>query len=407
MKILLVNTRHYYGGGDSTYTFNLASLLRLHGHQISFFAMKGDNNVPDPNEDLFVPYIDFRELNKNKSIVNGVKVVGRAIYSKQARTRFSELLDRVHPDIVHLQNIHAHITPSIIFEAKIRKLPVVWTLHDYKLVCPNSHLLIDTTGQICEACIKGGFLYPFIKRCKKGSILASGMASVEAICHQLMGVSKVIDGYLSPSAFLAHKLREGGVPGNIYHIPLFIDKLQKVGKKDEGYFLFLGRLDRIKGIHSLLDASQKNSALQVVCAGLINETEEATIRAAFVPNTNYVGFKIGSELRELIQNCRAVVVPSISYENQPFSVLEAFAAGKPVIASNLGGMSELVTHMDRGLLVRPNDPDDLSSAMTWLSENPKDALRMGRSAFEYVKQAHSADSHYQSLMNIYSKLVKF
>ena len=148
MKVLIANTRHYYGGGDSTYAFNLAKLFRVNGHEVNFFAMQGENNLADPNEDLFVPFIDFRQLNQEKSIANGLKVLGRVIYSREARQKFSALLDRVKPDIVHLQNIHAHITPSIIFEAKRRGLPVVWTLHDYKLICPNSHLLIDATGQI-------------------------------------------------------------------------------------------------------------------------------------------------------------------------------------------------------------------------------------------------------------------
>src|SRR6266496_69363 len=157
MKILLVNTRHFYGGGDSTYTFSLSRLLQQQGHHVSFFAMQDQRNLNDPNEDLFVPFIDFRELNQHKNIANGLKVLGRVIYSSEARQKFSLLLDRIRPDIVHLQNIHAHITPSIIFEAKQRGLPVVWTLHDYKLICPNSHLMIDVTGQVCEACLKGGF----------------------------------------------------------------------------------------------------------------------------------------------------------------------------------------------------------------------------------------------------------
>jgi glycosyltransferase involved in cell wall biosynthesis len=157
MRILLVNTRHYYGGGDSTYTFNLAGVLRAHGHEIAFFAMQDGRNLPDPNSDLFVSNIDFQELNKNKKLLNGLRVVTRVIYSREAREKFIQILKRFRPDIVHLQNIHAHITPSVILEAGKQGIPIVWTIHDYKLICPNSHFLIDATGEICEACGKGAY----------------------------------------------------------------------------------------------------------------------------------------------------------------------------------------------------------------------------------------------------------
>jgi glycosyltransferase involved in cell wall biosynthesis len=405
MKILIVNTRHYYGGGDSTYAFNLAELLRMKGHEVSFFAMQSEKNLSDPNEDLFVPFIDFRDLNQKKNLSNGLKVLGQAIYSQTARQNFSILLDRIKPDVVHLQNIHAHITPSVIFEAKKRNLPVVWTLHDYKLICPNSHLMIDVTGQLCESCVKGGFLHAPLKRCKKGSLLASVTASVEAYAHQFMGVKKKIDAFLAPSKFLVQKLQEGGFSRSIHHIPLFIDQesFQATGK-DGGYILFFGRLDPIKGIYTLLEASKKIPSVHIVCAGRINEFEETKIISQVGQNVEYVGFKTGEELRELIQRCYGVVVPSICYENQPFSILEAFAAGKPVIASDLGGMSELVTHMERGLLVKPDQPDELASALAWLNEHPEEAHKMGRSAFDYVKNVHSAESHYQSLMSVYKSL---
>ena len=403
MNILMANTRHFYGGGDSTYTFSLSRLLQQHAHYVSFFAMQDERNLSDPNEDLFVPFIDFRQLNREQSITNGLRVLGRVIYSRVARQKFSVLLDRVKPDIVHLQNIHAHITPSIIFEAKQRGLPVVWTLHDYKLICPNSHLLIDATGQICEACVKGKFWHAPLKRCKKGSLLASGMAATEAYAHKLMGVRGKVDAYLAPSAFLANKLGEGGFLEDVYHVPLFIDKKYfQAQDQDDGYILFFGRLDFLKGIYTLLDACRVLPHIRLRIAGRMNEAEEASIRPKFSPNVEYLGMKSGNDLRELVGRCRAVVVPSIWYENQPFSILEAFAAGKPVIASNLGGMSELVTHMERGLLVKPKDAEELAGAMAWMDEHPEEAWKMGTRAQAYVEKEHSAEHHYERIIGIYN-----
>jgi glycosyltransferase involved in cell wall biosynthesis len=407
MKILFANSRHFYGGGDSTYTFSLAGLLKQHGHDVSFFAMEDDRNLDDPNKDLFVPFIDFRKLNQKKSLSTGFRVLGRAIYSHEARQKFSILLDRVRPDIVHLQNIHAHITPSVIFEAKQRGLPVVWTLHDYKLICPNSHLMVDVTGELCEACVGGSFLRAALNRCKKGSLLASGMAAAEALAHRFMGVKKNVDAFFAPSRFLVRKLRQGGFTNGVHHVPLFIDyKSFQLADKDDGYILFFGRLDPIKGIYTLLEAAKKIPNVRIVCAGRIHEAEETRIKTQLGNGVEYVGFKTGEELRKLIRRCRGVAVPSLWYENQPFSILEAFATGKPVIASDLGGMSELVAHMERGLLVKPKDPEHLAKAMTWLAEHAAEAQKMGLAARTYVERAHSPDSHYEKVTGIYSRLLR-
>ena len=169
-NILLVNTRHRPGGGDSTYTFNLADLLRAQGHKVHHFAMKDRSNLPDANSDLFVSHIDFRDLNRNKNLANGLKVIFRSIYSLEAHRNFSELIDRVKPDIVHVQSLHGHITPSILPVAKKRNIPVLWTLHDFKLICPNTSFRIDKTAEHCEACKGGAFYQATHKRCKKSSI---------------------------------------------------------------------------------------------------------------------------------------------------------------------------------------------------------------------------------------------
>lgn len=298
MRFLLVNIRHFYGGGDITYTFSLAELLQDNGSVVGFFAMQDEHNLLDPNENLFVSPIDSREINRDKNFVNGLKVMGRVIYSQEARRNFSRMLDGIKPDIVHLQNIHAHITPSIIIEAKNRGIPVVWTTHVYKLICPNSHFLIDVSGEIREACIKGVFLNALLKRCKKGSFLASTMAATEAYAHQLMGIRKKVDAYLSPNAFLMQKLSEGGVREPIFHLPSFVDEEyfhQSV--QDHGNILFFGILDTIKGIYLLLEASKNIPGIKLKIALRIHETEEDKIWSLFNENIDYVGVKTGGDLR--------------------------------------------------------------------------------------------------------------
>ena len=406
LKILLVNTRHFYGGGDSTYTFNLAELLAEHGHEIAFFAMQDNRNLPDPNADLFVSPIEFRELNQHKNLANGVKVLTRTIYSTEARRKFATLLDRFSPDIIHLQNFLLHITPSILFEAKERGLPVVWTLHDYGLACPNAHFLIDRTGQICEACEGGRFYQAIFKRCKKDSLLASGMAAFVAYSNHWMSVFPKVDKFLAPSRFLKSKLIENGFDENqVQCLPLFLpQKNFWEGEQDQGYLLFLGKLEAIKGIDVLIEAARRIKNVPLKIAGSVVEPLASQLPEILSENVAYVGLKHGQELIDLTRNSLAIVLPSICYENQPFSILEAFASGKPVIASNLGGMKELIAHRERGLLVEPGSPDSLADAMHWAATNQTLMKVMGRNARQYALENHSPETHYQSLMDIYSQV---
>ena len=407
MKILLVNTRHFYGGGDSTYTFNLADVLRQKGHEVAFFAMQDERNLPDPNFDLFVSHIDFKNLNQRKSVFTGIQVVSRVIYSKEARQKFAELLDRFHPDVVHLQNIHGHITPSVIFEAKKRGLPVVWTLHDYKMVCPNSHFLIDATGEICEACGNGQYYQAVLKRCKKGSLLASVMACMEAYAHRIMGLRDRPDYFLTPSAFLRNKLIERGFsPAKVKHVPLFLpDTMFNGVGSDDGYLLFIAKLDPLKGIYPLLEACRQAQDVRLKIAGRADDIIAAQLPTLLSSNAEYVGMKQGNELRQLLLGARAVVAPSLCYENQPFSITEAFAAGKPVIASDLGGMTELVKNGERGILVPPGDVEALAEAMRWMNDHRLKAKEMGENARQYAIREHSAQKHYERIVGVYERVI--
>lgn len=407
MRILIANTNFYCGGGDSTYTFNLAQLLREHGHEVAFFAMKDNLNMPDCNSDLFVSNIDYRELHRKRNPVSGLKVLMRSIYSVEARKKFGQLLTRFKPDIIHLQNIHHHITTSIIFEANKHNLPIIWTLHDYKLVCPNTHFLIDRTGKICEACYSGKYYQAVLKKCKKNSFFASLMATIGAYAEQIMKIRDRIDIFITPSNFLRNKLLDHNFdPDKVKHIPLFLpeESFDKTDKNN-GYFLFLGRLASIKGIYQLLKACRILPDARLIIAGRVDENLASELPQLLPKNANYVGIKHGEELKQLLTNALALVLPSLCYENQPFSILEAFANGKPVIASNIGGMTELVANKKRGLLVSQGDVQALADAMEWMFAHPAEAKQMGANAYEYVRNEHSADIHYQRLTAIYKKVL--
>jgi len=409
MNILIINTRHYFGGGDSTYTFALASLLKKKGHNVYFFAMKSERNIPDPNEDLFVSYIDFKELNRKKNLKSAFQVLSRVIYSQEARSKLSMLLDRIRVkiDIIHLQNIHGHLSPSIIYEAKKRNIPLIWTLHDYKLICPNSHFIIDSTGEICEACILGNYFNAIKKKCKKNSLLASLMAAIEAYSHKIMNIKSRIDLFISPSNFLKQKLLEAGFSRKkIIHLPLFLPDsiFKEKDNSDKGYLLYMGKIEPIKGLVPLLKASKICKKISLKIAGRMDQSFKYTFEKLIPDNVEYIGMKHGKELEDLVLGARAVVLPSLWYENQPFSVLEAFARAKPVIVSDIGGMSELAKQEQIGILVPPGNIELLAEAMRWMHYNQNKARVMGKRAFEYAKRNHSSEVHYKKLIKLYKNL---
>jgi glycosyltransferase involved in cell wall biosynthesis len=403
MNILIANTRHFYGGGDSTYTFNLARLLRSRGHRVAFYAMQGTENLPDDNSDLFVSHIDFKELNTRKSIINGLSVLWRSIYSFEAKKKFNRLLARFKPDIVHLQSIHGHITPSIILEAKKSNIPVIWTLHDYRLFCPNQNMIIDRDYTICEVCSRDSYYHAVLKKCKKNSLLASIAAALEAYGHSILRIRESVTCFISPSKFLRDKFIEKGLhPDKIKHVP----NLQPVIKEqnasaNDNYILYIGILKPIKGIKTIVGACRSNTDIKLVLAGRAEEQAKNDIISTLPDNAVYVGLKTEKELCTLKQNASAIVLPSLWYENQPYAILEAFAHAKPVIASNIGGMAELVKNKDRGILVKPGDVQGLARAMGQILKNPVRAHIMGQNARDYVVREHGANAHYGRIMSIY------
>jgi glycosyltransferase involved in cell wall biosynthesis len=409
MKVLLANTYHYLRGGDCAYTFALAELLRSRGHEVYFFAMRHPKNVRCDQEDYFVDHIDYVELNKDKNLKNGLRVLARSIYSKQARERIAKLLDHVRPDIAHLQNIHAHLTPSIIYEFETRDTPIVWTLHDYKLICPNSHLL--SNGQICESCKGGRFYMCTLKKCKKGSYRASLVASLEAYVHRYQRVTDKVSRFISPSRFLRDKFVEfGWDPNRLTFIRNFLPpqilSTDASQVTDGQYILYAGQLETWKGVHTLIRAAKELPHVRIKIAGdgsLRSTLQEYATRHA-IANVEFLGHLRQEELAAVMRSCSFVVVPSEWYENCPYSVMEAMTFGKPVVASRIGGLPELVEDGHTGILVSPGDVESLAPAIDRLWSDTGIRLQMGALAKQRAIVDFDAECHYERIMAMYGAL---
>ncbi|GBD95575.1 MAG TPA: glycosyltransferase [Nitrospirae bacterium] len=407
MRILLVNNFYYYRGGDCTYLFSLKKLLEEKGHEVSVFAMHHPQNLESEYSKYFVSYINYDEEVRNINIVSGFKVLNRTIYSREARIKVEKLIEIEKPDIAHIQNIHHHITPSIFYVLKKHNIPILWTLHDYTLICPNTSFL--SHGRICEKCKNNKYFRPSIERCKKDSFGASTMAALETTMHRIMRLTDIVDIFIAPSEFSRRKFLEYGFPANkLVRLDLFTDIELPDKTKESDYYIYAGRMAPEKGIKTLIDAAVKidSCKLKIVGSGPLLRDMKAYASSKDKNNViEFLGHKDREELINLYKNCKFIVVPSEWYETSGLIIFEAFACGKPVVGSRIGGIPELVKDTERGLIFEPGDVEDLSAAIKYLLNNPDLVDEMGQNAKKFLEDEMGPEKHYEKLMEIYNQVL--
>lgn len=404
MRILHVNKFLYRRGGAESYMLDVAELQRAQGHDVSFFAMEHPDNQDDANADLFPPRM---ELNPPPSGF-GARVATSVdiLYRRSARAGMDAVLDRVRPDVVHLHNIYHQLSPSILRPLARRGIPTVMTLHDYKLACPSYQFLDN--GKICEACVPRRFHHAALRRCNKGSLGASVLASVELAAHTVTGAYDPVDVLICPSDFMLRKMQEARVyPDRLVHVPHFCDLSQIAPAEAPGEgVLYAGRLSSEKGVDVLVDAAALLPAgIGVTIAGDGPELPALRARAeaaGVADRVRFAGRLPSGELHDLMRSSAIVVAPSRWYENQPMVVLEAFGCARPVVASDLGGMPELVEHGVSGLLVEHDDAAALAKALIELATDPVRAHEMGVAAHRSAVDRFAIDRHLERLDQAYA-----
>jgi glycosyltransferase involved in cell wall biosynthesis len=407
MKILIVNNFYYNRGGDCTYMFSLKKQLESKGHKVCIYSMHHPKNIDSGYSKYFVSYINYDEEVRRNNLSSGIKVIKRTIYSREAKNKIEALIKAEKPDIAHIQNIHHHITPSIFFVFKKYNIPIVWTLHDYTVICPNTSFLAK--GKVCEKCKKHKYYWPSLVKCKKNSFGASTMAALETSIHRIIKISDMVDVFIAPSKFLQDKFIEYGVTRDkIVQISLFTDiELHNKIKTTDDYYLFVGRITEEKGIKTLIDAAVKVNSSKLKIAGdgpLLEKMMDYANSEDKNGIVEFLGYKSHAELTKLYMNCRFIVVPSEWYETSGLVIFEAFAFGKPAIGSKMGGIPELITDTERGLIFEPGDSEDLSKTIKYLLNNPDLVEEMGNNALKFVQEFNS-EKHYKELIEIYNKVV--
>lgn len=416
MKVLLVSNFYYPRGGDCTYLRSVQTMLEDAGHEVAIFSTQHEGNWPLPSaEGTLIPAIDYAAANREKSLSSAVAVLRNSIWNRDAARAMDALLAKWKPDVAHLQNIHAYLTPSILPVLHRHHVRIVQTLHDYKWLCPDSTLLAHCTP--CEKCHGRAFWHCLAGRCKKGSLSASALATAEGYLHRLRRVSSLIDLFIAPSHFIANKFIENGFPLGKIHVlpnplplPLLAAPQPDLSLPDAAYGVYVGSLSIVKGVDVFLRAISRipDHPVHIVGTGGPGDIERLQALAADLGIANRVLFTgplHGAELAAERAGAAYAVSPSIWYENLPYSVMEMLASGKPVIASDIGGIPDLVQHEKTGLLVPPNDPDALAAAIRRLLADSALAAALGRTGRDFVQLTCSPSTYLGDLLALYRALI--
>lgn len=399
LKILNAGQNYYIRGGSEQYQFALSELLHHHGHQVIPFASIDSKNRPTEWSKYFPEGVNF----DNPKIQDLI----RFIYSQKAANAIKQLCKEHTIDLAHLNIYYGQLTSSILTPLKQAGIPIVQTLHEYKIVCPVYSL--RSGNEICQACNGSAFWKATVKRCNKGSVARSLLSTVESYASHFMGAVSKVDRFIAVSDFQRVKLIELGIPEHkITTVHNFIDSSNiKVSQQSGEYFLYFGRLERYKGIFTLIEAASTltDTPLLIVGDGTDRAEVESTIEQQNLNHIKLLGFKQKQELQQLIKGSICTITPSEWYETFGLTLIESFAHGKPVIASRIGGMTEIVSDGVDGFQIQPGNAAELRAKMLWMSQNIDQSLKMGMAGRKKVETQFNAANHYQKIMKIYQELL--
>lgn len=398
MKILMVNKFLYPNGGSETYIFKLGEQLTRMGHEVQFFGMEHAGRCVGNHAEAYTSDMDFHGGSKLSKLTYPLKT----IYSKEARQKMMVVLKDFAPDVVHLNNFNYQLTPSVILAVKDyekktgRKVRIIFTAHDYQLVCPNHMMNNPNTGENCEKCAGGAFMNCTKGKCIHGSTAKSIIGTMEATYWNKRGTYRYIDKMICCSNFMKTKMDINPVfkdktiaLHNFVEIP---DK-KEVTKKD--YVLYFGRFSKEKGIETLINAAKDLPEVRFIFAG----TGPLEDRIKEIDNIENVGFKTGTELEMLIREASFSVYPSEWYENCPFSVMESRMYGTPVLGANIGGIPELIDEGKTGELFTSGDKDELEKKILSLWNDREKLAEYSRNCEENVFD--TVEEYTEKLLKIY------
>jgi glycosyltransferase involved in cell wall biosynthesis len=402
-RLLSINNYHYRRGGAEAVYLDQQALFAAAGWETAEFAMQHPRNIESRFSRYFVEEIEF---GRDYCLLQKLRMAAKIIHSPEARRKMGMLLDDFDADVAHVHSVYHHISPSVLPVLSERGVPVVLTAHDLKLLCPAYTMLRD--GRPCEECAGSSTIHAFRHRCIKGSGMLSALIALESGIHRLQGVyRKHVDRLVAPSKFYRDKFVEYGWPEEqVSYVPNFLVAENFEPRYEPGdYFVFVGRLSYEKGVDTLVRAAAAaNAPLRVVGDGPLRQSLQDQYGGKHA-SIHFEGFQSGDDLWNLIRGSRALVIPSEWYENAPISVLEAYAAGKPVIGAEIGGIPELIETGETGWLFESGSAEGLAELLGEVMAMPSgDIQEMGRVARNRVESRHSPATYRSNLQAVYESI---
>ncbi len=402
MKVLIINRNHFVGGGADRVYINTGKLLEDNGHEVVYFSTINKNNLDSKQNEYFVNDIKTR----NSSFYSKIKGVKKYLYNKEAADNITKLINDFKPDVAHIHLFYGVLSGSILKVLKDCNIPIVTTIHDYRLLCP-ANAMLDKAGLICEKCKDDKFYNCVLKKCSEGNVFQSTVIAAEAYMRKFVFDPLIlVNHFIFVSEFSKNKhisfdRRYAEKSSHLYNFGLS-DVEYELNKGD--YLFYYGRLSKEKGIINLINAVKKTKS-KLKIAGDGPQKEEVLQAIDGVSNIEYVGFKSGSDLNVFIKNSSFVVVPSEWYENNPMTIVESFSYGKPVLGSKIGGIPELVNDetgyvFESGNLLELIDTIKLSERLTEDQYN-----LISYNSYKFAKKYFSKENHLNELLNIYKKVI--
>lgn len=396
MKIAMAGQNYFVRGGSDKVLIETEKMLRAYGHEVAPFCGADKNN----HENEWLKFFPKKEVSISSPRLGDVV---RYVYNFDAKKAVRRFIKEFGPDVFHCHIYYGKLSSSILSEVKNQAVPLIQTIHEYKVVCPTYQL--SSNGTVCEKCANFRFYNVLKHRCNKGSVSRSAASMVESYVSYIFGSIEKIDRFIAVSDFQRNKVISMGVPANkISTIHNFVDIGEIVPEYAVGrYFIYFGRVEREKGIWVLLEAFRKikNISLLIVGEGSASEGAKEYCRRNAMSNVTFFGFATRDQLGDLIRGATASIVPSVWYETFGLSAAESLAYGKPVIAADIGGLPEVLSVGDDSTLIEAGNVDELVAAVEEMAYGKLDLEKMGRAGRENVERKFSRASHYEKLSALY------
>jgi len=404
MKVLLINNCHWPRGGSEAVYFNTAKLLKEQGHEVIYFSREDEQNIKTGDKEYFI------------SQPGGVKKIKNIFANAEAACKLEEILKKEKPDIAHAHLFWGGMSPSIFNVLHKHGVPLVHTAHDYRMVCP-AYLLTDGKGQFCARCKGGGFYNCALHKCSRGSVIESAILAAEMYYrNRKWHPTKEIDGLIFVSNFSKRKHLEldkrlGYAKTMVlYNCPgeTVKESLDLAHNTYESYYLFYGRLSEEKGVPTLLKAFEKfpELKLKIVGTGPLEEELKIYCNERGLGNVEFLGYKFGKKLFDLVACAKYVCVPSECYENNPMTIVEAYSLGTPVIGAAIGGISEIVTNGKTGYTFESGKVVSLVAALSMASSlGQVDYVNQKQAAYKFAQENFSRERHLEKLVGFYEEVI--